>query len=368
MRGAIAAGHPADRRGRRRCARGGRQRGRRVRRRRVRVLGGREPADRARAAAGSCSSTARATARRGCSTSSSPCRGSAVRPQGRRDGGDRQSTSTARPPQVFRIGAASCAVPGRRRGPRGGAPLVRVAAVGAARRAGGRARARRRRADARSRLPARDPRPDPPPHGRGAARLRAQAERLGAGDRLVLADLGDTLERIGRQGARGALRAASSAARSSRTCGETGGGDHGRRPRAPTGSSGAGRCASAFRGHEVLSNPPPSSGGVLIAYGLALLDRLGQASRPAAPTAIAQLAEVMREQDARPRAAASSRELYRGGLARELLANANVARARRVARRGRRAEPVVRHDAHLGRRRAPATPPRCRRRPARARA
>ena len=29
-----------------------------------------------------------------------------------------------------------------------------------------------------------------------------------------------------------------------------------------------------FRGHEVLSNPPPSSGGVLIAYGLALLERL----------------------------------------------------------------------------------------------
>ena len=47
-----------------------------------------------------------------------------------------------------------------------------------------------------------------------------------------------------------------------------------RRPRAPTASSGGGRCARASAGHDVLSNPPPSSGGVLIAYGLALLERL----------------------------------------------------------------------------------------------
>ena len=37
-----------------------------------------------------------------------------------------------------------------------------------------------------------------------------------------------------------------------------------------------------FRGSEVVSNPPPSSGGVLIAYGLALLERL-DGGRPAAP-------------------------------------------------------------------------------------
>ncbi len=33
---------------------------------------------------------------------------------------------------------------------------------------------------------------------------------------------------------------------------------------------------AAFRGTEVLTNPPPSSGGVLIAYALALLERLGE--------------------------------------------------------------------------------------------
>jgi gamma-glutamyltranspeptidase/glutathione hydrolase len=35
-----------------------------------------------------------------------------------------------------------------------------------------------------------------------------------------------------------------------------------------------------FRGTEVLTNPPPSSGGVLIAFCLGLLERLGEASGP----------------------------------------------------------------------------------------
>jgi gamma-glutamyltranspeptidase / glutathione hydrolase len=35
-----------------------------------------------------------------------------------------------------------------------------------------------------------------------------------------------------------------------------------------------------FRGTEVLTNPPPSSGGILIAYSLGLLERLGQESGP----------------------------------------------------------------------------------------
>ena len=30
-----------------------------------------------------------------------------------------------------------------------------------------------------------------------------------------------------------------------------------------------------FQGREVLTNPPPSSGGILIAYGLEVLERLG---------------------------------------------------------------------------------------------
>jgi gamma-glutamyltranspeptidase / glutathione hydrolase len=50
-----------------------------------------------------------------------------------------------------------------------------------------------------------------------------------------------------------------------------------------------------FLGHEVVSNPPPSSGGLLIAYGLALLERVG-AGDVGSAEAIAALAEVMREQ------------------------------------------------------------------------
>lgn len=37
---------------------------------------------------------------------------------------------------------------------------------------------------------------------------------------------------------------------------------------------------AAFRGTRVLTNPPPSSGGILIAYGLGLLERLGERSGP----------------------------------------------------------------------------------------
>jgi gamma-glutamyltranspeptidase/glutathione hydrolase len=38
--------------------------------------------------------------------------------------------------------------------------------------------------------------------------------------------------------------------------------------------------AASFRGTEVLTNPPPSSGGILIAYCLGLLERLGPRSGP----------------------------------------------------------------------------------------
>jgi gamma-glutamyltranspeptidase/glutathione hydrolase len=56
-----------------------------------------------------------------------------------------------------------------------------------------------------------------------------------------------------------------------------------------------------FRGQEFLSNPPPSAGGTLIAYGLGLLDDVGA---PGSAEAIDALARVMRAQadvSARPR-------------------------------------------------------------------
>jgi gamma-glutamyltranspeptidase/glutathione hydrolase len=69
--------------------------------------------------------------------------------------------------------------------------------------------------------------------------------------------------------------------------------------------------SAAFRSHEFASNPPPSSGGVLIAYGLQLLER-GTFFEPA------DLIETMRGQNAvRDRLFHS--QLYRGGLARRLI-------------------------------------------------
>src|SRR5205085_8740678 len=66
----------------------------------------------------------------------------------------------------------------------------------------------------------------------------------------------------------------------------------------------------AYRGHEFRSNPPPSSGGVLIALGLRAL---GEAE----PTAGA-IAAAMKVQEA-ARDAAFARALYRGGVAQRLL-------------------------------------------------
>ncbi|MGI9557798.1 MAG: gamma-glutamyltransferase, partial [Solirubrobacterales bacterium] len=50
--------------------------------------------------------------------------------------------------------------------------------------------------------------------------------------------------------------------------------------------------SAEYRGLQVLSNPPPSSGGVLIAYALELLDRLGSAAVPDVVRAMAAAQSV----------------------------------------------------------------------------
>jgi gamma-glutamyltranspeptidase/glutathione hydrolase len=102
--------------------------------------------------------------------------------------------------------------------------------------------------------------------------------RLGEGDVFSFPELADALERFAAEGAepfyRGDLASALSGyvREHGGTLGPT---DFAlyeaieRRPiRAP------------FRGTEVLTNPPPSSGGILIAYALGLLERLGAHSGP----------------------------------------------------------------------------------------
>jgi gamma-glutamyltranspeptidase/glutathione hydrolase len=54
---------------------------------------------------------------------------------------------------------------------------------------------------------------------------------------------------------------------------------------------------AAFRGTEVLTNPPPSSGGILIAYSLGLLERLGERSGVDQLVAVTEAANAHREED-----------------------------------------------------------------------
>jgi gamma-glutamyltranspeptidase/glutathione hydrolase len=160
--------------------------------------------------------------------------------------------------------------------------------------------------------------------------IYGESTRLARGDRLVMPDLADTLERLAEGGARelyeGELgRAVAGYLR-----------EHGgavtiqdlaeyrviwRRP-----------VRALFEGHTFVSNPPPSSGGVLIGYALALLDRLGPRGKPGSAEAIASLAEVMRETQ-RAREGPFGRNLYRGGLAQKLYSEEAVrAGLERIAR------------------------------------
>jgi gamma-glutamyltranspeptidase / glutathione hydrolase len=149
--------------------------------------------------------------------------------------------------------------------------------------------------------------------------------RLVAGDLLRLPDLANTFETIASRGA-GVLYRGELARAIAATVRDGGGGLTAddlaayrviwRRP-----------VSARFRGHEVLSNPPPSSGGILIAYGLALLERLPDAPAGSAE-AVAELVEVMREQS-RARGGDFSRALHRGGLAGRLLSPASLRAAQR---------------------------------------
>jgi len=149
-------------------------------------------------------------------------------------------------------------------------------------------------------------------------------EPLVAGDRFVMSGLGDTFEALAEGGAAAFYTGPIADALSRHVR------DHGgtltrddlaayrpvwRRP-----------IRAEFAQHEVVSNPPPSSGGVLIAYGLRLLDRAGLGGPAGSADAIARLVEVMGEQNA-ARAGGFQRELFRGGLAQRLCDEVRVSAA-----------------------------------------
>jgi len=156
------------------------------------------------------------------------------------------------------------------------------------------------------------------PEGRA---IYGQHGRMRAGERVVMDDLASTLEVLADGGAQ-ALYEGELGLELVRYLGENGGlitredlreyRVIWRRPiRVP------------YEGQEVVSNPPPSSGGILIGYGLSLLDRLPTDDGPGSASAIAALVDVMQEQ-LRARGGSFVSDLQRGGLAKRLYSDENV--------------------------------------------
>jgi gamma-glutamyltranspeptidase/glutathione hydrolase len=147
-------------------------------------------------------------------------------------------------------------------------------------------------------------------------------ERLAAGDTVCLPDLAGSLDLIAEEGAAavygGALgRALVDVVRD-------GGGTLTEEDLASYRVIQRRPVRSPYAGHEFLSNPPPSAGGILIAYGLGVLDRL-PAGDPGSAEALSALAGAMREQHRARVEPGFDAALYRGGLLRRLEQRAVVA-------------------------------------------
>jgi gamma-glutamyltranspeptidase / glutathione hydrolase len=116
-------------------------------------------------------------------------------------------------------------------------------------------------------------------HMPGARELYAPAgRRLGEGDVFRFPELAEALERFAAEGAEPFYRGDVAAAISDFVVGH--GGTLGPGDLASYAAVERRPIAASFRGTEVLTNPPPSSGGILIAYTLGLLERFGSHSGP----------------------------------------------------------------------------------------
>jgi gamma-glutamyltranspeptidase / glutathione hydrolase len=99
-----------------------------------------------------------------------------------------------------------------------------------------------------------------------------------------------------------------------------------------------------FRGRQVLTNPPPSSGGILISYALDLLERSGEPLPLDHPSGLALLAEVMDEAQL-ARTPEFHRELHEEGFAERFLSGAHIEAARARIVRSTSAHDRVRASA-----------------------
>ncbi len=113
----------------------------------------------------------------------------------------------------------------------------------------------------------------------GTRELYAPGGRpLREGDVFRFPELAEALERLGAEGAAPFCRGAVAAALSEFVVAN--GGTLGPADFAAYEAIERKPIRAPFRGAEVLTNPPPSSGGILIAYCLGLLERLGERSGP----------------------------------------------------------------------------------------
>jgi gamma-glutamyltranspeptidase/glutathione hydrolase len=156
-----------------------------------------------------------------------------------------------------------------------------------------------------------------------------QRARLVAGDRLVAPELALTLEALAVEGPDALYRGELGAAIATHV--QEHGGAITRRDLETYRVIRRRPVEVAYRGHTFESNPPPSSGGALIAYGLALLDRAGPSCAAGSAPELVRMLEVLREQT-RARDERFTRELYRGGLARRLLSESSLSAAGRRLR------------------------------------
>jgi gamma-glutamyltranspeptidase / glutathione hydrolase len=246
---------------------------------------------------------------------------------------------TPETPQVFHIGAASCGVPGTPAGLElaveryGSVPLAELAAPAARIAREGHTIA----AEHAYFLAILEP--ILTRYDEAAAVYAPDGRLLGTGDTFRFGELGDAIERFGAEGAepfyRGDVAAAISAWVLER------GGTLGLDDLAAYEPIVREPVHAAFYGRDVFTNPPPSSGGILIAYALALLEQLDGTSLENVVAAMeaAQLARTEEFLDG----------LFSEGFAERFLDAGRVhAAAERLAQRGRAAKGPLGTDEQLG--------------------
>ena len=217
-------------------------------------------------------------------------------------------------PQVFNVGAASCGVPGTAAGLAhaldrfGSVPLAELVREPASLARDG------VEVNAQQAFIFKILGPILTHQSEGAAIYAPEGRILGEGERFVFAELGDALERYGAEGPdpfyRGdvARKVSEWVVERGGTLGPDDLAAYEPRVREPVGARYAGR--------DMLTNPPPSSGGVLIAFALALLDAAGS-SDLATVVAAMEEAQVARTE-------AFFHGLYEPGFAREFLASSRL--------------------------------------------